>query len=93
MSEYHVSSLVVHAMADQVESVKASIEELKGTEVPATSETGKLVVVVEGENRKELTNVFEQIRALPSVMSATLIFHQIEDEEDEKDIIVSGVQS
>ena len=80
-------------MADQVESVKASIEELKGTEVPATSETGKLVVVVEGENRKELTNVFEQIRALPSVMSATLIFHQIEDEEDEKDIIVSGVQS
>lgn len=82
MSEYHVSSLVVHAMADQIQNVKENIEQIKGAEVPASSETGKLVVVVEGESRAQLLDIFEQIKALPSVMAATLVFHQMDEETD-----------
>ncbi|WP_407330386.1 chaperone NapD [Enterovibrio sp. 27052020O] len=86
MNEYHVSSLVVHAAADQTEQVKAKIEMLPGTEVPATNATGKLVVVIEGENRGELLDIFEQIKALPGVLAATLVFHQVENESPESKV-------
>ncbi|WP_028025418.1 chaperone NapD [Enterovibrio calviensis] len=90
MNEYHVTSLVVHAAADQTEKVKADIEALPGTEVPATNETGKLVVVVEGESRGALLDIFEQIKGLPGVLAATLVFHQVENESPEHS--VEGVE-
>ncbi|MDD1780865.1 chaperone NapD [Enterovibrio sp. ZSDZ35] len=83
MNEYHVSSLIVHAAADQIETVKSSIEAFEGTEVPAASEAGKLIVVVEGSSRSMLLEVFDQIKALPGVLAATLVFHQVENEEPE----------
>ncbi|CZF82544.1 Periplasmic nitrate reductase component NapD [Grimontia indica] len=83
MNEYHVSSLVVHAAADQIESVTSEIEKIPGAEVPASSEVGKLVVVIEGESRGGLLDKFEQIKALPGVLAATLVFHQVEEEEPE----------
>ncbi|MEZ8142765.1 nitrate reductase [Enterovibrio norvegicus FF-33] len=86
MNEYHVTSLVVHAAADQTEQVKVRIEALPGTEVPAMNEIGKLVVVVEGESRGALLDIFEQIKALPGVLAATLVFHQVENESTENKI-------
>ncbi|WP_087017011.1 chaperone NapD [Thaumasiovibrio subtropicus] len=76
MSEYHVSSLVVHAATDQVETLKRQLEAMPGTEVPAVSEVGKMVVVVEGDSRQCLVDQFETIRQLPGVLAATLVFHQ-----------------
>ncbi|MBE1274545.1 MULTISPECIES: chaperone NapD [Enterovibrio] len=90
--EYHVSSLVVHAAADQTEQVKERIEALPGTEVPATNQTGKLVVVVEGDSRGELLDIFEQIKALPGVLAATLVFHQVENENIEPESNLEGVR-
>ncbi|KXF80938.1 chaperone NapD [Enterovibrio coralii] len=83
MNEYHISSLIVHAAADQIESVKTSIESFEGTEIPASSEAGKLIVVVETNNRAQLLDLFDQIKALPGVLAATLVFHQVENEEPE----------
>ncbi len=76
MNEYHVSSLVVHAAADQITKVISQLEAMPGTEVPAKSEAGKLVVVVEGNSRQYLVDQFETIRQLPGVLAATLVFHQ-----------------
>ncbi len=83
MNEYHVSSLVVHTAADQTNLVRAAIELMPGAEVPASSEAGKLVVVIEGSSRGGLLDIFEQIKALPGVLAATLVFHQVENEEPE----------
>ena len=91
MSEYHVSSLVVHAMADKTDSVKKLIEQIAGAEVHATSESGKIVVVVEGRNRSELADRFDQIKLLPSVLAATLIFHQVDDDNQTHNIALDGV--
>ncbi|WP_434361832.1 chaperone NapD [Parasalinivibrio latis] len=82
MSEYHVSSLVVHAAADQQSTVREAITAIEGAEVPASSEAGKLVVVVEGDTRGTLLDKFEAIRALPGVLAATLVYHQIDNEEE-----------
>ncbi|MDV7104822.1 chaperone NapD [Vibrio sp. TH_r3] len=77
---YHVSSLAVHAAADQLEAVKALIEEMPGTEVPGTSEVGKLVVVIEGDSRDSLAERFDKIKLLPGVLAATLVFHQMDEQ-------------
>ncbi|WED24810.1 chaperone NapD [Vibrio sp. JC009] len=77
---YHVSSLAVHAAADQLEAVKAAIEAMPGTEVPGTSEAGKLVVVIEGDSRNFLADQFNEIKQLPGVLAATLVFHQMDEQ-------------
>lgn len=77
---YHVSSLAVHAAADQLEAVKAAIEAMPGTEVPGTSEVGKLVVVIEGDSRDSLAERFDEIKQLPGVLAATLVFHQMDEQ-------------
>ncbi len=82
MGEFHVSSLVVHAAADQLRVVEQAISAMDGAEVPASSEAGKLVVVVEGDTRNTLLDKFEAIRALPGVLAATLVYHQTDDEEE-----------
>jgi len=77
---YHVSSLAVHAAADQLEAVRAAIEDMPGAEVPATSEVGKLVVVIEGDSRNSLAERFDEIKLLPGVLAATLVFHQMDEQ-------------
>ncbi|WP_413110811.1 chaperone NapD [Thaumasiovibrio sp. DFM-14] len=76
MSEYHISSLVVHAAADQIKSVISHLESMPGIEVPGCNAVGKIVVVVEGDSRQDLVEQFEIIRQLPGVLAATLVFHQ-----------------
>ena len=76
--EVHISSMVVHAVPDQLGSVKTSIENLPGTEIHAESDTGKLVVVVESETQTYITDVIEKIGALEHVLSTALVYHQIE---------------
>lgn len=89
MNEYHVSSLIVHAAADQINNVTEGIEKIPGAEVPASSEAGKLVVVIEGTSRNGLLEKFEEIKALPGVLAVTLVFHQVEEEEP--DLTLEGV--
>lgn len=89
MNEYHVSSLIVHTVADQMGSVIERIEKIPGAEVPASNEAGKLVVVIEGTSRGGLLEKFEEIKALPGVLAATLVFHQVEEEEP--DLTLEGV--
>ncbi len=77
---YHVSSLAVHAAADQLQLVKKAIEAMPGAEVPGTSEAGKLVVVIEGDDQSSLADRFEEIKQLPGVLAATLVFHQMDEQ-------------
>ncbi|USD68014.1 chaperone NapD [Vibrio sp. SCSIO 43136] len=77
---YHVSSLAVHAAADQLQNVKAAIEQMEGAEVPGVNEVGKLVVVIEGDSRTHLADMFEEIKQIPGVLAATLVFHQMDEQ-------------
>lgn len=77
---YHVSSLAVHAAADQLEQVKSAIEAMEGTEVPGMSEAGKMVVVIEGDSKSSLADTYDAIKQLPGVLAATLVFHQMDEQ-------------
>ena len=81
MNEYQVSSLVVHCLPKYAQCLIQTIEKIEGAEVPL-HEGGKLVVLVEGESRQALMNVFDQIKALPGVLTTLFVFHQVDSETD-----------
>ncbi|MAM63366.1 chaperone NapD [Maritimibacter sp. UBA3975] len=81
MPEHHLSSLLVHAKPENIESVAKRLE-AEGCEVHATTPEGKLVVTLEAEGRRTLNDALTRIQLLPGVLAATLVFHHV-DEPDE----------
>ncbi|WP_198782337.1 chaperone NapD [Shewanella putrefaciens] len=81
--EYHVTSLVVHAAPNALQQVEANIAGLSGCDIHAVTPEGKLVVTLEGDSQKAILDNVEAINALSSVLSASLIYHQVEPLEQE----------
>jgi nitrate reductase NapD len=76
--EVHISSMVVHAKPNNLQTVKTCIEQLAGVEIYGESDDGKLVVVLETENQGFITDVIEKINNIEFVLSTALVYHQIE---------------
>lgn len=74
----HISSLVVHCRADAVHSVKSRIEEIPEAEVPEYSDQGKLVVLLETASENIIMQRISAIENLSGVISAALVYHQID---------------
>ena len=75
----HVASLVVHARPERADVVVAAIEALDGAEVHGMSELGKVVVTLETGDEAGLVARIDAINAIAGVLSAALVFHQVED--------------
>lgn len=74
----HISSLVVHARPDHLQTVKNNIECLPGAEIYGESDKGKLVVVLETENQAYITDIIEKINNFEYVLNTALVYHQTE---------------
>ena len=81
-SEYHVSSLVLHAHQDAIESVRASILALPGADIHAVSPEGKFIVTLEGDSQKSILAGVESMQALEGVLSNSLIYHHVDSIEE-----------
>jgi nitrate reductase NapD len=83
-NEFHVTSLIVQVLPEQMLSVRQSIMEIHNAELSVNNEV-KLVVVLEGETQGALMASIETINGLPGVLSATMAYHHSEElEENEK---------
>ncbi len=85
MSEYHISSLIVHTSTLFSQLLKDKLEVIQGAEVYAADELGKFIVVIEAKTREELLHLYEMIRNMPHVLATTMVFHQVENEATELD--------
>lgn len=83
MSEYHISSLIVHTSNLFSHLLKENLETIQGAEIYAADELGKFIVVIEARTREELLRIYEMIRSLPHVLATTMVFHQVENEATE----------
>ena len=79
--ELHVSSLVVHGRPERLEAIRAGLERLDGVEIHAAAPTGKLVITLETASEHEIVTRLTAISLLDGVLSATLVFHQVESLE------------
>jgi len=85
LNEVHISSLVVHALPEDLETVKTQIAAFENAEIYGDSPEGKIVVVLETENQGFVTDTIDAINNLPNVLSAVLVYHQIETDLGDTD--------
>lgn len=85
IQEYHVTSLVVHAAPNALQQVEADISTLNGCDIHAITPEGKLVITLEGDSQKAILDNVEAINSLSGVLSASLIYHQVEPLEQESE--------
>lgn len=78
MREAHISSLVVQARPERLEDVSRAIC-ARGGEIPATDPDGKLIVVLETDSEAKITDFLNEVAVMKGVLSANLVFHQIDD--------------
>lgn len=78
----NISSVIVIPHPDRVEAVLASLKSLEGVEVAAVSPEGKTIVTIETEGDRDTVGMYESISLLDGVMSASMVYHQQENEPE-----------
>lgn len=78
MHEVHISSVVVHTLPEYLLIVKQQVSEMRDVDIYGEDKQGKLIVVIETDCQGFITEIIERINNLPNVLSAFLVFHQVE---------------
>lgn len=74
----NIAGVVVDALPQQNRLVEQQLLALRGVEVHAISEKGRMVVTVEGENRECVADVVTEMHNLKGVLSAAMVYHNFE---------------
>ena len=80
----NVSSLIVNAQVGQAHAVQALLTQQAGVEIHAASPEGKLIVTIETDSDRETIAAYERISKTDGVLSAAMVYHQIESEPDQE---------
>lgn len=78
--EVNISGIVVHAHPDHLPVVQTGLDDMGGVEIHAISPDHKMVVTIEASDDRATTERFEQIRQLPGVLSASMVYHHFEED-------------
>ena len=84
MSEkLNISSLVVQVRPERMTEIIEAIERMPGSEIHAQSPIGKIVIVLDLEDDSALSDRIGRIQKMEGVLSASLVFHQVEEVSDD----------
>jgi len=64
--------------------VQALLTQQAGVEIHAASPEGKLTVTIETDSDRETIAAYERISKTDGVLSAAMVYHQIESEPDQE---------
>ncbi len=78
----NLSSLVVIPHPERVQSVIGDLDAIDGVHVAAVSPEGKIIVTLETDGDAETIQTFELISRLDGLLSASMVYHQKEDEPE-----------
>lgn len=78
----NISSIVVIPHPDHVTAVQEALRNIDGVEVHGVSPEGKMVVTIETADDRATTDTFELISRLDGVLSASMVFHQLETDPE-----------
>lgn len=73
----HIASVMAQVRPDCIAAVKGWLASQQGVEVHAENAQGKLVLVVETENERNILNLLDEFTAQPGALSAALVYHEI----------------
>ncbi len=75
---YYISSLVAQVDPNSLDQVRSSIEKIQFTEVPASSNNGKLVILIDAPSMQDLLTTTDQIREVEGVYSLLPVYQHEE---------------
>ena len=87
INETHIASLVVHCDAKRSDEISHLITTLPGAELHDLETPGKLVVLLEADDEKLITDHINTISLSAGVYTASLIYHHHEPAEALAEII------
>ena len=79
-----ICSLVIQSRPDALSSVAEALEKMKGVEVHATDEKGKLVVTIDHPDRSYCSKAMTDMTHINGIMSTALVYEYQEDLEAEQ---------
>lgn len=80
--DMNISSIIVIPHPERIEAVRTHLATLEGIEVAAVSPAGQIIVTLETEGDRETIQMFESISLMDGVLSASMAYHQKEDEPE-----------
>ena len=78
----NISSVIVIPGPERVNAVVDALAAWSGVEVAAVSPEGKIIVALETESDRETVELYQQIVLMDGVMSASMVYHQQENEPE-----------
>lgn len=78
----NLSSIIVIPHPQHVEALIGTLANIAGVEVAAVSPEGKIIATIEAEGDGETIQTYELISQLDGLLSASMVFHQKEDEPE-----------
>jgi nitrate reductase NapD len=83
----NISGVLVRSLPENINAVTARLEALAGVEVHGASPDGRLVVTVEESGDRAMADTVVRMQDLPGVLSASMIYHQYEEEPDPEEAL------
>ena len=78
----NISGVLVRSYPANINAVRTRLESLAGVEVHGANPDGQLVVTVEDDSERAMADTVVSMQNLPGVLSASMIYHQYEEEPD-----------
>ncbi|MDM8545204.1 chaperone NapD [Candidatus Venteria ishoeyi] len=85
----NICGILVHAHPEGFAAVEQRLLAIPGVEVHGISEEGRAVVTLEEDDEDQMADSMLAIQRLEGVLSASMIYHQREDEEPTKEETMS----
>ena len=79
--EWHITSLVVHALPSALDAVSEGIRAIEGSQIHVISPTGKMVVTLETLGSTRMVECISTVQRLEGVLSAALVYQHAESVE------------
>lgn len=73
----HIASIMAQVRPEYIADIKAWLRIQPGVEVHAEDDQGKLVLVVETENERNILTLLDEFTAQPGALNAALVYHEI----------------
>ncbi len=83
----NICSVIVHCKPENAPEVKHQLEQFDGVEIHGGMEQGKLIVTIEADGQRALSDVFEAFGKLTGVADTAMVYHQEEDDEKLDEVI------
>jgi nitrate reductase NapD len=73
-----ISSMIVQTRPEQIAALKTRLANIPGAEVTAEDTRGKLILVLEADTDRQLSDTMQMIGEIPGVLGVNLVFHHTE---------------